>query len=130
MKYMLSVLLFFFVLDCHSDSAGSLNEDGSFKLKETSLKVLGVKFHKLSEPGPWQVPSSSLLNIKFSKGVYRKYDNSITFILVNIIKQDDHKIVISSPDLESGDEVAVDGVTFLRLTEADLKSDTVDACAH
>lgn len=130
MKYLLVTVLMLSVVNCYSESAGLLNEDGSFKLREGSIKTLGVEFYKLAHSGPWLVPSESIINIKFSKGIYRRYEGSITFVLINILKVDKDKVLISSPDLEIGDEVAIKGTTFLRLTEADLKSDTVDACAH
>jgi hypothetical protein len=70
------------------------------------------------------------VKVKFTQGVYRRFKNDITFVIVNVSKAEGSSVVISSDDLESDDEVAVEGVHFLRLTEADLNSETVDNCAH
>ncbi|MGE3611429.1 MAG: hypothetical protein AB7I27_17685 [Bacteriovoracaceae bacterium] len=128
MKLILFVLISLFLNNAFS--AGTKNEDGSFKLQEKSLKTMGIKFEKLSGKGPWLLPSNALVKIKFTQGVYRKIDEDITYVLVSTLKADGNSVLVSSVDLESDDEVAIEGVHFLRLTEADLNSDTVDNCAH
>lgn len=130
MKYLILILLMMSVAHSYAGNAGILNEDGSFRLKDESIKTLGIDFLKLSNAGPWSIPLESIVKIKFTKGVYRRYEGSITFVVVNIIKYEKDRVLISSPDLELGDEVATRGTSYLRLAEADLKSDTVDACAH
>lgn len=116
--------------DAYAASAGVKNEDGSFKLPEQALSILGIKFSKLDSSGPWKVLKNSLVNIKFTKGVYRRYEGDIAFVIVKVLKDMGNEILISSSDLEIGDEIATEGTTYLRLTEADLNSDTVDACSH
>jgi hypothetical protein len=91
---------------------------------------MNIKFKKLNGEGPWLLPVNSLVKVKFTQGVYRRFKNDITFVIVNVSKAEGSSVVISSDDLESDDEVAVEGVHFLRLTEADLNSETVDNCAH
>lgn len=104
-------------------------EDG-FKLSNNAIINLGVSFKSLKGNGPWMVPKSAIVRIKHSTGVYRKWDGWITMVLVKIIKQTKETVTIKSIDLQDQDEVALTGVTFLRMTEADLNSDTVDSCAH
>lgn len=104
-------------------------EDG-FKLSKKAVKNLGVSFKSLKGTGPWMIPKSALVRIKHSTGVYRKWDGWITMVLVKVLTQTKETITIESVDLETHDEVAITGVPFLRMTEADLNSDTVDACAH
>jgi hypothetical protein len=106
------------------------NKDDGFKLTPKAVKSLGVEFSSLKGKGPWLVPKESLVRIKHSTGVYRKYDNWITLVLVNIHSKHQGYYKISSVDLEPGDDVAIKGALYLRLTEADLNSDTVDSCAH
>lgn len=110
--------------------ASQLNEDGSFRVSEKSLNLLGVKFYELKSNGPWVLPKEAIVQVKFTKGVFRRYEGDITFVIVKILKKDGEYVSLTSPDLQSGDEVAVKGASYLRLTEADLNSDTVDACAH
>ncbi len=104
-------------------------EDG-FKLSDKAVKNLGVTFNVLSGAGPWMIPKSALVRIKHSTGVYRKWDGWITMVLVKVLKQTKETVTIKSIDLQDQDKVAITGVPFLRMTEADLNSDTVDSCAH
>jgi hypothetical protein len=104
-------------------------EDG-FKLSDKAIKNLGVTFNTLSGTGPWMVPKSALVRIKHSTGVYRKWDGWITTVLVKVLNQTKETVTIKSVDLQDQDKVAITGVPFLRMTEADLNSDTVDNCAH
>ncbi len=108
----------------------AFNEEDGFKLSDKAIKNLGVSFSLIKGSGPWTIPKSSLIRIKHSTGVYRKWDNWITMVLVTVLSQTKDTVTIKSIDLESGDEVAITGVTFLRMTDADLNSDTVDSCAH
>lgn len=51
-------------------------------------------------------------------------------VLVKILRREGDNLLVTSEDLELGDEVAVTGAVFLRMTDADLNSGTVDSCAH
>ena len=130
MKWLFVFIFLLKLSDSYATSAGVKNEDGSFKLPEQSLKILGIKFSKLNSSGPWKILKNSLVNIKFTKGVYRRYEGDIAYVIVNVLKDLGNEVLIASSDLERGDEIAIEGTTYLRLTEADLNSDTVDACTH
>lgn len=104
-------------------------EDG-FKLSDKAVKNLGVTFNGLSGSGPWMIPKSALVRVKHSTGVYRKWDGWITMVLVKVLNQTKETVTIKSVDLQDQDRVAITGVPFLRMTEADLNSDTVDSCGH
>jgi hypothetical protein len=106
-----------------------IKEDG-FKLTDIALRNLEVNFNVLPAGSTWEIPKSSLVRVKKSIGVYRRYDGWITMVLVSVINKSKNTVTIKSVDLQSGDDVAVSGVTFLRMTDSDLNSDTVDACSH
>tara|TARA_Y100000768_G_scaffold316879_1_gene252039 strand:- start:7330 stop:7761 length:432 start_codon:yes stop_codon:yes gene_type:complete len=106
------------------------SELDGFKLTEKAQQNLGVNFMNLKGNGPWIVPKSAILKIKHSTAVFRKWDGWITIILVKVIEENSDSFKISSVDLQDNDLVAISGVQFLRMTEADLNSDTVDACSH
>ncbi len=108
----------------------AFNKEDGFKLSEKAITNLGVSFTSLSGSGPWNIPKSALVRIKHSTGVYRKWDGWITMVLVQVLAQTNETITIKSVDLQDQDQVAISGVSFLRMTEADLNSDTVDSCAH
>jgi hypothetical protein len=106
-----------------------VKEDG-FKLSSKALVNLGINFTSLVGANKWELPKSALVRIKKSIGVYRRYDGWITMVLVSIVEKKKSTVVVKSVDLESGDEVAISGVKFLRMTDSDLNSETVDACSH
>lgn len=106
------------------------NKEDGFKLSEKARKNLGVEFIKIKGQNTWEIPKSALIRIKYSTGVYRKWDGWITMVLVTVVSQTKDTVTIRSIDLEDSDEVAITNVHFLRMTEADLNSDTVDACSH
>jgi predicted nucleotide-binding protein (sugar kinase/HSP70/actin superfamily) len=76
------------------------------------------------------VPQTALIHIKHSTGVYRRWEKHITMVLVKVLKRKKGEVLIRSVDLQAGDEVAISGVPFLRMTEADLNSETIDYCSH
>lgn len=111
-------------------TAATKNEDGSFKLSAVAEKNMKIGFKKLNTKGPWTVPQDSLVKIKFTTGVYRRFEGDITLVLVNVLKTENGSVLLQSEDLDIGDEVAIKGAHFLRLAEADLNSGTVDNCSH
>lgn len=110
--------------------AGIKGEDGNFKVSDKSLNHLGVKFQTLEGSGPWIIPSDALVKIKLTLGVYRRFEGEITYVIVRKLSEHKENITIQSKDLEPGDEVAITGTKFLRMSETDLNSETVDNCAH
>lgn len=108
----------------------SFDKEQGFKLSPKAMKALGIQFQSLSGNGPWKVSKSSLVHLKQSAAVYRRYDGWISMVLVKIVSQDVAGVWIKAADLEAGDDVAVQGVPFLRMTDSDLNAGTVDSCAH
>jgi hypothetical protein len=108
----------------------AFDKEQGFKLSSKSAAAMGVSFQRLDHAGPWRVPRGAIIQLKQSTGIYRKYDGWISMVLVKIVKRDGDTLLITTEDLESGDEVAISGATFLRMTDADLNSGTVDSCAH
>lgn len=104
-------------------------EEG-FKMSDAALQNLGVRFAKIEGQAPWSVSKDALVRIKHTSGVYRRVESWISFVLVEVTAKKDGSVMIRSEDLQAGDEVAVEGASFLRMTEADLNADTVDSCAH
>lgn len=104
-------------------------EDG-FKMSEKALDKLKVKFAKIEGEKSWALPEEALVRIKQSTGVYRRLDGWITLVLVKVSERKSGVMKITSADLENGDEVAITGVSYLRMADADLNSDTVDSCSH
>lgn len=108
----------------------SFDKEEGFKISDKAANSLGVKFTPLANKGPWRVPAASIVHMKQSVAVYRRFEGWISMVLVKINSRENGFVEIQSADLEHGDEIAVSGVSFLRMTDADLNSGTVDSCAH
>lgn len=108
--------------------AAKAYEEGEFSLTEKAEKTLGVKWLTLEGTGPWKVPAEAVMRIKFTKTAYRKFEGKITMIILSTVKEDGDFVWITSPDIESGDQIAVKAVKFLRMTELDLFQGAVDSC--
>ncbi len=108
----------------------AFDKEQGFKLSDKSASAMSITFRRLDSPSPWQLPKEAIIHLKQSTGVYRKYDGWISLVLVKIVKREGDVFFVTSQDLESSDEVAITGAPFLRMTDADLNSGTVDSCAH
>ncbi len=106
------------------------NKEDGFKMSDKALNKLKIKFAKIQGVNSWTIPEEAIVKIKQSTGVYRRLDGWVTFVLVKVSQRSSGVVNITSADLENGDEVAITGVNYLRMTDADLNSDTVDSCAH
>jgi hypothetical protein len=104
-------------------------EDG-FKLSPQAIEKMGIRFEFIQGKAPWRVPKEALVYLKQSVGVYRQFEGWMSFVLVKVDQKNSDSALIQSNDLEGGDGIAVRGAHFLRMTDADLNSDAVDACAH
>jgi hypothetical protein len=108
----------------------AFDPDEGFKMRDLALQTLGIRFHKLDNTAPWRAAKQSLVYIKHTTGVYRRLNGWISFVLVNVKAKKGDTVMIESEDLQAGDEIAVEGALYLRMTEADLNSDTADNCSH
>jgi hypothetical protein len=106
------------------------NSEEGFQLKDEAIQSMGIKFSPIQGSGSWKIPESALVRVKYSTGVYRRYQDWISFVLVDVVSKNGGQAVVKSQDLENGDQIAVTGASELRLTESDLTSDTVDSCSH
>ncbi len=142
MKTITTLLLVLFPLMALSEESETPSRSGAhfavtefkkeegFKLSEEALKTLGVDFQTLKGTSNWSLPSDAIVHLKHTSGVYRRLDGWITYVIVKIQKKSRDIVSITSEDLQPGDEVATKGTQFLRMTEVDLNTDTIDGCAH
>lgn len=112
----------------NKNGAASAFEEGEFSVSEKAEKRLGIQWMVLQGTGPWKVSAEAVLNVKFTKAAYRKFEGRITLIILDKVTKEADSYWISSPDLQEGDAVAIKGVKFLRLTELDLFQGAVDSC--
>jgi len=106
------------------------NSEDGFQLRDEAVQFMGIKFLPLHGNPPWKIPESALVRVKYSTGVYRKYQDWISFVLVEVISSSASESLVRSRDLEKGDQIAITGGSELRLTERDLTNDAQDTCSH
>lgn len=113
-----------------SPAVSEFNKEEGFKMTPSSLSSMGISFSTLSSGNAWSVPKEAIVRVKHSTGVYRRYGGWISLVLVKTGGTERDTVRITSEDLQAGDEIAVHGTQFLRMTELDLNADTVDTCSH
>ncbi|MCO5113207.1 MAG: hypothetical protein M9899_03430 [Bdellovibrionaceae bacterium] len=106
------------------------DEHLGFKLSSKAMQNMKVNFTRLNQKGPWVISKQALVYIKHRVGVYRKHDDWISLVWVNTQHINDTHVSIHTTDLQPNDEVAMSGASFLRMTDADLNSNTTDSHAH
>ncbi len=91
-------------------------KDG-FRLSDKAKEVIGVKTKKLGTR-PFSISQSSIVHYGDKAGVYRYRDGWFKLIEVQI-QNKSQAVEISSSELRDNDEVAVQGVALLRVSEMD-----------
>lgn len=106
------VLCFLFAFtSIRAAAAGEDHHDESFKVSEVALEFLGIKTMKLRGAGNWVIPQAARVRVRDLDGIYKKSGGSFVFVSVRSLRE--------------GDEIAIHGVTYLRMIEADSKSGDV-----
>ncbi len=92
-------------------------KDG-FRLSDKAKKVIGLVIKPLGS-NPHMIPSSALVSYGDRVGVYRL--RSGWFKLIEIQNSDEQRgsVVINSAELKDDDQIAVEGVALLRVSEMD-----------
>jgi hypothetical protein len=93
------------------------SEEQGFKLSPEAVKNFELKSLKLSKGSTWQVPASAVLNSGEEVNIFRirnGYYKRVDFIVDKKTPQD---LTIRSKDLKEGDEIAIQGIGFLRTAE-------------
>ena len=112
-------------------AVAEFNKEEGFKISDSGLTTMGIEFTAIpAGKSSFLVPQDAIVRVKHSTGVYRRFEGWISLVLVKIVGRENGSYRITSEDLEAGDEIATRGTQFLRMTELDLNSDTVDTCSH
>ena len=89
-----------------------------FKLTEQAKKNIGLKTFKI-ESRPFSAPSKALVYYSNKVGFYRLRDGWFKLIEIKDKNTKDNKITFNSTDFKLGDEIAIEGVALLRVSEMD-----------
>ncbi|MEK2646329.1 hypothetical protein [Bdellovibrio sp. BCCA] len=95
----------------------SFDEHDGFKLSSEAIKNFDLKTVALKGSNPWEVPANAVLYSGEEVNVYRLRDGFYKRIDFDLISKNGSQIKIKSKDLQTGDELVVQGVGFLRTAE-------------
>lgn len=106
------------------------NEKEGFRLSPEATKNFSLKTQTLFGKGPWTLPLSAVLYSGEEVNLYRLREGHVKRIDFKIQRKTKETLVVSSSDLTVGDQVAIDGVGFLRIAELAATGQTPDGHAH
>jgi len=106
------------------------NEKEGFRLSPEATKNFSLKTQTLLGKGPWTLPLSAVLYSGEEVNLYRLREGHVKRIDFKIQRKNKESLVVSSSDLSAGDQVAIDGVGFLRIAELAATGQTPDGHAH
>lgn len=93
------------------------SEDSGIRLSPQALKNFEIQTTRLSGAGPWTLPSTARLLTGEEANLYRLRNGFFKRIDFNLLKKTPEQITVSSKALKAGDEVVINGIGFLRISE-------------
>lgn len=93
------------------------DEHEGIQLASVALKNFAIRTQTLSGSGPWPLPVSARLLSLEESNLYRLRGGWFKRVDFELLSSNDQKITVSSSELKEGDEIVVEGVGFLRITE-------------
>lgn len=93
------------------------DKEKGFKLSVEAEKNFDIKKIKILSTASIELPLSAVATSTVEVNVYRFRDGFYKRIDFNQISKNQNKIFIKSPELKTGDEVAISGLGYLRVTE-------------
>lgn len=94
------------------------NHKDGFRLAENAKKVIGLG---VKPPGssPYKIPKGAVVYYGDRIGVYRLRDGWFKLVEIQKISDSNSETTISSSDLKTSDQIAVEGVALLRVSDMD-----------
>lgn len=93
------------------------NKEKGFKLSAEAEKNFEIKKIKLTSNSLIELPSAAVARSAMEVNLYRIREGFYKRIDFKYVKRSSDKIVVNSIDLKAGDEVAISGLGFLRISE-------------
>ncbi len=106
------------------------DKEKGFKLSVEAEKNFDIKKIKMQSSLSVELPLSAIATSTIEVNVYRFRDGFYKRIDFNQISKDQGRISIKSPDLKAGDEIAISGLGFLRVSEIAAFDGAPEGHAH
>ncbi len=106
------------------------DEKKGFKLSPEALKNFEIKTVRLEKSSPWTLPELVIVRSGEEVNLFRLRDGFFKRIDFKQIKRMGSQVLISSPDLQSGDEIVSGGLGLLRIAELSAFGGLAEGHSH
>lgn len=106
------------------------NKKDGIQLSEKASKTLGLSYVTVSGNGTFRVPLKSVVFSQDEVGIYRFKAGWHKLLDVELVSKTASEAVIKTPELNSGDQIAKDGVPLLRAAELEAWGGSGDGHGH
>lgn len=102
------------------------------QLSEPAIKTIGLKTLPFNPSPSFAIPHASLVHERTQTGIYRLREGWFKFIPMPENPASDHRSPqsIQSADLKQGDQIVIEGASFLRIAELDVFSSEAEGHHH
>lgn len=106
------------------------SKSDGIRLSEKALQTLQIKTLPIQSVSDLQVPIAALVFHQAETGIYRFRDGWFKLIPVQMRSRKAESARISSPEIQTGDQVAVSGVPLLRVADLEAWGGSGDGHGH
>lgn len=93
-----------------------VDESKGFKLSKEAIKTLKLKLQTV-DGDEFSIDKTTLVSSKSTKGLYRFRGGFFKFMPVELLKESKGKYLVKVKGVDFGDQIVIDGVGLLRVTD-------------
>ena len=108
----------------------AFDDHEGFKLSPESIKRMQFGYKKVETTGSITIPKDALVLALDETHVYTHINDSFKAIDVKIISKTKDSYTVSATELKAGVEVAIKGVSFLRVIDMDMNASEEEGEHH
>jgi len=106
------------------------DEHDGFVLRPSAEQNFAIKKTALKAGPNWTIPRHALIYSGLETQVFRQRENHWKSVDVEINRKTGKNVEIRSKDLQAGDQLAVDGIGFLKIIEQSVFGPVADGHGH
>ncbi len=106
------------------------DEDEGFVLHPSAAENFAIKIMPLKIGPNWTVPRQALVYSGLEIQVFRQRDGYWKTVDVKIVRKTAANVDISSSELKAGDQLAIDGIGFLKIIEQSVFGPASEGHGH
>ncbi len=106
------------------------NRKDGLKLSDKAIKTLELQYWSITSTQTHEIPSKAMVYFKDEAGVYRLRNGWFKLVETKPIRKSDTKVTLSTPELQAGDQIVINGVGLLRIAELEAWGGSGDGHGH